>query len=66
MILTTIEAKTVYDAMCALNNISALLNTWVEHVNVLENEFGVRVLNYDDATRESYNSQAEFASAYDL
>lgn len=74
MILTTAQAKAVYDAMCALNNVGAKLNTVVtkedcfNFTRVFERDDGdIRVVICVDGNiynKEIYANQDNFATTY--
>ena len=75
MILNPSQAKAVYDAMCALNNVSAKVKAMFGNVadtgvNVFEDELDTvtvaEVARYNVVRSENYKSQADFAAAYSL
>jgi GTP cyclohydrolase III len=78
MILNPAQAEAVYSAMCALNNVGALINTTRRYSNregfkVTQSEdyFGEIVVATFDAndqttSSESYADQNEFATAHRL
>jgi hypothetical protein len=76
MILNQAQAEAVYSAMCALNNVGAMLRveTFNAHrhaVTVIEDHAGVNVtMNIGgivrELDRERYANQAAFAAAYGL
>lgn len=66
-ILTQAQAEAVYSAMCALNNVGALLDTCGNGWRVMQRpDETVRVEDLNGRTIETYASQAGFASFYDL
>ncbi len=66
-ILTQAQAEAVYSAMCALNNVGALLDTYGNGWRVMQrHDETVRVEDLNGRTIEKYTSQASFASFYDL
>lgn len=76
MILTQVQAKTVYDAMCALNNIGGTtLSARIEmkgtvcvvRENPVTHEVTVtNLLGGPTSDVESYGSQTDFSTAYGL
>ncbi len=75
MILTSHQARAVYDAMCALNNVGGTLNVTLEYVDFLtfervvqETDSGniraIRCRNGCAIMTERYIDQAHFAAAY--
>ena len=75
MILDKSQAKAIYDAMCALNNVSGKITAkfgkqdW-DFTSAFETESGeiivTRAYHYKTQEREIYNNQAEFAAAYEV
>jgi len=74
-ILTPAQAKAVYDAMSALNNVNAKVkasfgNVADTGVNVFEDELDtitvVEVAQYNVVRAEHYMNQHRFAAAYDV
>lgn len=76
LILNQSQAKAVYSAMCALNNVGGRIATTIAivdagtHVNAYETSLGVvflvKVCDFDRVDSEEYESQAAFATAYGL
>ena len=74
MILNNSQARAVYDAMCALNNVDATIKASfgdesTEGINVFEargNVCVVRVVQYGVTESQVYANQAAFAKAYGL
>lgn len=70
MILNKSQAQAVFDAMCALNNVNGSITASFEDIQVwgtMSNFIYVyKVTDSDDELNEIYNSQAEFAGAYEL
>lgn len=73
-ILTQAQAKAVYDAMCALNNVGATIkasfgSVHTDGVNVFESLGEIHVAlvqKYDVVDSEIYAGQSAFAAAYSL
>ncbi len=75
MILNQLQAKAVYDAMCALNNVNIFLSAQLSNNDdtttyVLQYSFGTikigRMARTGDIEREVYTGQAHFVLAYNL
>lgn len=72
MILNQSQAQAVYDAMCALNNVSGVLLASItdlrapQDINVNGADGGVVVRVGICGEAETYASQAAFAAAYNL
>ena len=79
MILTTAQAKAVYSAMCALNNVGGTIKVTLplgrgnatarDCIRVYEDDSMVKVNRIEDFvidSREVYDNQSAFATAYGL
>jgi hypothetical protein len=72
MILNKDQAKAIYDAMCALNNVGATF----DEVNVINTYPRIKFFRYawnggfgisvNGESKEEYDDQAAFAAAYGL
>lgn len=63
-ILNRAQAKAVYDAMCALNNVGGNLRVAMHSIIVQESSTGTVLITHFKGPREGYPSQAAFAEAY--
>lgn len=62
--LTSAQAKAIYDAMCALNNISGKLDMHVGKLHVYESMRGSVVVKPAGGAMEVHETQHAFADAY--
>ena len=65
-ILTQTQSKSIYDAMCALNNVNMLLTANIMDTRVYETRSGVVVVQAFSMDTEYYANQQSFALAYGL
>lgn len=66
MILTKEQARAVYDAMCALNNVSGTVRAQFTNCEAAEAGDGCIYVSRIDGAMERHASQAMFHLAYDL
>lgn len=70
MILTKPQAKAVYDAMCALNNVGAsfdelFISDSYPRIKFIRFQWnGGYGVSYNGDTKENYGSESDFAKAY--
>lgn len=66
MILTKEQARAVYDAMCALNNVGGTVRAQFIDCEAAEAGDGCVYVSHIDGAIERHESQAMFHLAYDL
>ncbi len=66
MILTQAQARAVYDAMAALNNVDGTCRTLHVGHAIISTDFAGQIWIYDPKADENYANPAAFAAAYGL